>query len=321
MNKLSPKERIQKTLNGEKVDRLPFCFWHHFRQARNGEELANLTFNFFKDEFKQDIIKIMPDIAYPVAKNSVSDAVTLSKLMILKKDAPFYQENIRCVKLIRKKAGSYYPLILTLFSPLSFALRFMGKKNGVEMARKDPDSFMKGLKIISSNLLYLIDQVVNAGISGIFLSIMGANSAGFTRNEYMTYASKYDLEILNCAKECWLNILHLHTDLNQKGDEIYFDSFEKYPAQVFSWSDRINGPSLVQIFKKTGKCLMGGIGEKGELVTGNEKSIRNEIADAVKQTGGKRLILACGCSFPDDIPKQNIHIARSIIEETDIYSK
>ena len=58
-------ERVRAALKGEAVDRMPFCFWHHFKPEGSGERMAELTLEFFRTKFDLDIVKIMPDLLYP----------------------------------------------------------------------------------------------------------------------------------------------------------------------------------------------------------------------------------------------------------------
>src|SRR5688572_24653402 len=64
-------ERVRATLDGEEVDRPPFCFWHHFQPHGSGRRLAEATIGFFDEEFDLDIAKIMPDLPYPFPRGGV----------------------------------------------------------------------------------------------------------------------------------------------------------------------------------------------------------------------------------------------------------
>jgi len=107
----------------------------------------------------------------------------------------------------------------------------------------------------------------------------------------------------------------VHADPTQEGDMLYFDSFVDYPVSVMSWSDRLTGPSLEEALTLTGKCLMGGLWERGPLTKGSETELENEIISAISQTKGRRLILANGCSVPDDTPEEWLHVARRLIDK------
>src|SRR5438874_323503 len=62
---LSSKERVDRALRGEDVDRTPFSFWHHFLdEAKPPEDHARSTLAFH-DKFHTDLVKVMSDYPYP----------------------------------------------------------------------------------------------------------------------------------------------------------------------------------------------------------------------------------------------------------------
>ncbi len=313
-SRMTAGERVHAALAGAHVDRVPLVFWHHFQPAGSGERLALLTKEFFHDTFDLDIIKIMPDLPYPEPGRQIP-AADLRALPRLGLETPIFQEQLICIRTLRAQLGADYPIILTIFSPLTYAMRWIGRANVVEAAHRDPESFEQGLPILAENLRGLLAAAIDAGASGIFFSCMGATNQHFTRAEYARFGRPYDLQALAGANKGWLNIVHVHADPEQEGDEIYFEDFADYPVQVMSWSDRLTGPELSEALQLTDKCLMGGLAERGPLTHGSEGELENEILGAIAQTKGHRLILANGCSIPDDTPVQWLHTARRLIEQ------
>ena len=314
MTNMTPGERVRAALKGQHVDRVPFCFWHHFKPEGSGERMADLTMEFFVRKFNLDIVKIMPDLPYPQPDDPLVEAEQMRFLPRLDLDTPMFREQLTCIRLLRERLGNDYPLILTLFSPMTYAIRYMGKQRAIAECRKNPLVFGEGLGTIASNLRRLIVGAIETGASGIFFSCMGATTADFTREEYVKYALPYDVEALQGAVGGWLNIVHVHADPTQTDDQLYFDLFTDYPVSVMSWSDRLTGPSLSEAATMTLKCLMGGLHERGPLTHGDESAIDNEIMAAVSQTKGRRLILANGCSVPDDTPEEWLHAARRLVD-------
>ncbi|MBE3561192.1 MAG: uroporphyrinogen decarboxylase [Ktedonobacteraceae bacterium] len=311
---MTASERVHAALRGEPVDRVPLCFWHHFKPEGSGERLAAYTLEFFRQKFDLDIVKIMPDLPYPAPEQPFVEADQMRFLPRLDLDTPSFQQQLLCIRMLRSQLGDDYPLILTLFSPLTYALRFMGKQRAIEQARLNPQPFEEGLGTLSTNLRKLIAAAIEAGASGIFFSCMGATTADFTREEYERFGRPYDFHALESAREGWLNIVHIHADPSQANDQLYFDFFTNYPVSVISWSDRLTGPTLAEALTMTDKCLMGGLAERGPLTQGGEGEIENEIMAALAQTKGRRLILANGCSVPDDTPEQWLHTARRLVD-------
>jgi uroporphyrinogen decarboxylase len=91
-----------------------------------------------------------------------------------------------------------------------------------------------------------------------------------------------------------------------------------YPIQVLSWSDRLAGPSLREARVTTSKCLMGGWHEFAALSNGPEDQILAEARDAIAQTGGRKFILANGCSVPDETDERWLRAAREVVDQLDI---
>jgi len=307
---MTASERVRAAIAGEHVDRVPFCFWHHFKPEGSGERMAELTMEFFRTKFDLDIVKIMPDLLYPDPHTTQWSALPRLGL-----DTPSFREQLICIRELRSQLEHDFPLILTLFSPFTTITRFLGRAEAIEQARNNPEEFKQGLAIIAANLRDLVSAAIDAGASGIFFSCMGATNADFTREEYAGVVRPYDLQVLEGAQAGWLNIVHVHADPAQEGDDIYFDAFTDYPVAVMSWSDRLTGPSLSEALRLTHKCLMGGLWERGPLTHGGETELDNEIMSAISQTKGKRLILANGCSVPDDTPEEWLHAARRLVDQ------
>lgn len=43
---MTATERVRAAVEGQHVDRVPFCFWHHFKPEGLGERLAAYTLEF-----------------------------------------------------------------------------------------------------------------------------------------------------------------------------------------------------------------------------------------------------------------------------------
>jgi uroporphyrinogen decarboxylase len=312
---MTPSERVHAALAGQSVDRVPLCFWHHFRPEGSGVRMAELTMEFFREKFDLDIVKIMPDLVYPASQTPISQSEQWRSLPRLGLNTPSFEQQLICIRQLRSQLGSDFPLILTLFSPLTQTFRFIGKPTAIGHARQDPDSFEEGLKILAGNLSELARAAIEAGASGIFFSCMGATNIDFTPEEYARFGRPYDLQVLEAAKAGLLNIVHVHADPSQEGDTLYFDMFVDYPVSVMSWSDRLTGPSLEEALTLTDKCLMAGLAERGPLTHGSEVELTNEIMAALAETKGRRLILANGCSVPDDTPERWLHAARRLVDQ------
>jgi len=304
-------ERVEAAVYGDEVDRIPVCFWHHFQPEGSGRAMAEATLRFFVEEFDLDIAKIMPDIPYPFPKKSIHEVNDWRLIEPI--DAArsrFFRERAESVAVVRDMLGFDTPVVMTVFSPLAEAM----------YAARDRDLFLQHmvehplvihevLSMIAENLALHMRDIQMAGADGVFFSVQGCSRDIMTEQQYLEFGRPYDLMALRGASNGWLNILHIHGEKS-----LMFDQLLDYPVQVLSWSDRIAGPSLREARVKTSKCLMGGWNEFGSLHEGPAEDIAAEANDAVTQTGGRKFILANGCSVPDDTDHRWLNSARTLVQ-------
>src|SRR5260221_11952173 len=114
---LTPGERVRAADAGETVDRVPFCFWHHFKPEGSGERMAQLTMELFIQKFQLDIVKIMPDLPYPMPDQPFVEAEQMRFLPRLALDTPMFEQQLGGIATVRSQLGTDNPLILPSFSP------------------------------------------------------------------------------------------------------------------------------------------------------------------------------------------------------------
>ncbi|MGI9252349.1 MAG: uroporphyrinogen decarboxylase family protein [Thermomicrobiales bacterium] len=309
-------ERILAALNGDPVDRIPVCFWHHFQPNGSGREMADATLRFFDEEFDLDIAKVMPDLPYPFPEHSITDVTQWHLIEPLSIDGRLLTQRVEAVRDLRAELGDDTPIVMTVFSPLA-QLMYFAKNRETFLAHlhQAPVVIHEALATVAENLRDHLRDVISAGADGIFFSIQGASTAVMPAEAYREFGRPYDLMALQGAAGGWLNILHIHGDR-----DLLFDRVLDYPVQVLSWSDRLAGPSLREARLLTNKCLMGGWHEFGALSNGPAEAIRAEAEDAIAQTGGRRFILANGCSVPDDTDHRWLDAARGFAEALNVPS-
>lgn len=315
MNEMTKTERVMAAVTGEEVDRIPVCFWHHFKPNGSGRKLAESTLEFFESTFDLDILKIMPDLPYPFPQRSVRDANDwgLVEPIDIERSRFFHQRAV-AIQALRDAVGYETPIVMTVFSPLCEALHFgETRETFMEHAQTNPAAVHEALATIAENLRAHIQDCIDSGADGVFFALQGCTDAIMTREQYKEFGRPYDLIALQGARDSWLNILHVHGDQN-----LHFDEVLDYPVQVLSWSDRLAGPSLREARAHTSKCLMGGWHEFKALSNGPDIEIRSEAEDAIQQTGGRKFILANGCSVPDDTDEKWLHVARELVDELEL---
>jgi len=327
---LSHRQRLEKTLSGEKPDRTPIAFWHHFPvDDQNPEMLARATVAFQK-QFDFDLVKIMPPSSFCLKDWGVEDEwrgnpegtreYTLraiqkpedwERLPILDPNSGYLGKQLACLKGIQNEISQNAPYIQTIFNPLSQAKNLVGPENLKLHLRRTPAALHQGLKTIQETTLRFIDAAKRFGISGIFFAIQHATYDTLTEEEYAAFGRAYDLPILQSVDDLWLNMAHLH------GNNIMFDLVADYPLQVLNWHDRETPPSLSEGLAKTPGTVCGGIARIETLLLGTPQVVQAEAKQAIEETNGQRLILGTGCVLPLTTPYGNIMAARQAVEEID----
>ncbi len=312
VDEMTKYERVMAAVNGDEIDRIPVCFWHHFRPEGSGRKMAEATYSFFAESFDLDILKIMPDIAYPFPRRSISDPNDWRLLEPLDEArSRYFTQRAASIQALREMVGFDVPIIMTVFNPLSEAMHFATSNElFMQHAVENPSIIHEALATIAENLRAHISDCMDAGADGVFFALQGCTKQAMTREQYMELGRPYDLLSLQGNRNGWLNVLHVHGD-----KDLYFEDTLDYPVQVMSWSDRLAGPSLREARSLSSKCLMGGWHEFGALSNGPVEKIREEAEDALRQTGGRKFILANGCSVPDDTDEKWLRAAREIAED------
>jgi uroporphyrinogen decarboxylase len=311
-DEMTSYERVMGAVRGEEIDRLPVCFWHHFTPEGSGQKLAKSTLEFFDAEFDLDILKIMPDIPYPFPKGSIRE---VNDWRLLEPIDPirsrFFGEWIAAVSILRSAIGLQKPIIFTKFNPLSEAMHFAAdRETFLAHLREAPVVIHEALNTIAMNLQMQFRELLASGADGVFFALQGCTKEVMTESQYREFGRPYDLMALQGAQGGWLNVLHIHGER-----DLHFDLVLDYPVDVLSWSDRLAGPSLREARGMTSKCLMGGWHEFGALSNGPEKAILDEAKDSLAQTGGRKFILANGCSVPDDTDEKWLHYGRDVVDQ------
>jgi uroporphyrinogen decarboxylase len=66
---------------------------------------------------------------------------------------------------------------------------------------------------------------------------------------------------------------------------------------------------------KTDRAVMGGVDERHVLLAGSADDVRVQVAEALQSTGGRRFLLAPGCSIEPRTPPENLRAAVAAVKE------
>jgi len=316
---MNSRERLEKCLSGEEVDRPPVSLWRHFPiDDLNPFTLARSIVHF-QNTYDFDFVKLTPRSSYSTLDWGSSEAwdgnpegsgaysqfpvqypQDWAKIKLHSPTDGSLSEFLECIRLVRKALPEDIPIIPTIFSPLSQAKHLAGNDKLAEHLRKAPDALLAALDVIADETILFIRECKKLHIDGIFYAVQHAQKHIMTEPEFARFGMEDDLRILAEVQDLWLNIGHIH------GSQIMFDKVVKYPVNVLNWHDREEGISLQYGLGKFKGAVCGGLRQWDTMVYGTPDKVRSESLDAMNQTGGKRFILGTGCVLPIIAPHSNI---------------
>ena len=320
------KERLQACLHDELIDRPPVALWRHFPvDDQDPKSLAEATLHFQRT-YDFDLVKVTPASSFCVKDWGVEDQWRghtegtrdytrrvihnprdWETLPELDPTAPHLAAQLDCLRTLRAKLGPETPLLQTIFNPLSQAKNLAGDDVLLAHLRLYPESVIKGLATIAETTRRFVEACLDTGIDGVFFAIQHAQASLVTLEEYQTYGLVNDQKALEPAQELWCNLLHLH------GHDIYFSILSALHFPIVNWHDRETYPALTEAQELFAGVTCGGM-RQDTLVYGTPDQVREEAADAFRQTDGKRFILGTGCVVPIIASHGNISAARKSVE-------
>lgn len=324
---LSPRDRLKTTLAGQKPDHPPVALWRHFPVDDQSPDTLAAAITGFQNTYNFDFIKVTPESSYAnkdwgtqdVWKGNTEGTREPTQLVIHR---PEDWENLKildprkghlgkqldCLKLVSSEFSSRFPIIPTIFSPLSLAKHLVGKQNLISALRTSPQAVHSGLRVITRTMIDFVQECKPLGIEGIFYAVQHASYNLLSAEEFAEFGKFYDLQVLDTVRDLWLNVGHIH------GENIMFDLVSDYPVQVLNWHDRHTQPGLQEALSRFEGVVCGGLRQWETLVLGDPTAITLETRDAIQQTGGKRFILGTGCVVPIIAPSGNLWAARRAVE-------
>jgi uroporphyrinogen decarboxylase len=320
-------ERVNAVLAGDKPDRPPFSFWHHFRHnqvAGTGAVSAHL------DQLKRygmDVLKVMNDNPYPHS-GRIARVEDLASLSPLKGEEGGFGEQLAVLSALRTAIGGQLYMPTTVFNAWAVLRQLIAPptthnppnldaaadapSRWIRQAyRENPELVARALETIGGNLARFAAKCVAAGADGIFLSVRDDwVDASETPGLYGRLVRPTDRAILAAVKEAGFNVLHVC------GKAVNFRAFAEYPVSVLHWADRAAGPSIRDVAPWAKPAIWGGVDNLATLVSGTPQQVRQEVVDALRQAGERPIMIAPGCTFdPARVPQANLHALADAIRQ------
>lgn len=331
---MNKHERVAAALTGRVADRPSVSTWRHFvDREQNAADLAAAMLEYHRT-FDWDWMKINPRATYfaeawgntydfgrYVSVLPTPTRVTLQSTADLERIGPIdpaggpFGEQLDVVDRIARALDGDAPVIQTIFSPLSIVGWLAGGPAGFVIPglpeslpflrtaiREAPDLLDRALDGIADTLAAHARLVREAGADGIFFAIVRlARDGALTRAEYERFGRPYDSRVLEAVGDAPMNVLHLC------GDHVYFDAVADYPVHAISWNSEASGnPSFGEGAARTSAAVMGGVAEDTTLPKGTAADVTHAVDMALAATGGRRALIAAGCSVDPSTPTPNL---------------
>jgi uroporphyrinogen decarboxylase len=311
---LSHKERVDRALRGQDLDRPPFTFYHHYK--RPTAQLEAQDHLEFHRTYNTDIVKVMNDFDYPQS--------TTGKWYELKPfDSPF-PDQLATLKLVRDGLNGDAYFIDTIYGPYMTAMILfqsqpqfakLGKSEEVqdeqikslhEFQQENPDAWHGALEAITQSTINHIRHAREIGASGTLVSIFNAESKFGSVADYERYTRPYDKRVFDELADTKLTVLHLHYL-----ERPFLDQFKDFNAPVIQYSVKSSGIPISEVRRHFSQPIAGGIDEFDfEKLTVAE--MRMQWTEAREQAGVK-YIAAPGCSVPNgSTPDELARFPRSL---------
>ncbi len=343
---MNRKERIQAALKLEEVDRVPINIWSHMSTLdQDPRALAEGQFEY-AEKYDFDFIKMMPFGLYgvqdygarvkiysqvekpPVIEDyGIHDISEWDDIHPLPAIYGTYGKQVQFARYLAKINKGKYPMIQTIFSPLTTARKLAGDRILTDM-KQDPKRFAHALEAITETTVNFVKANIEAGVDGFFFASQCSVTDFMSEEEYKVFGVPFDLKVIDAYKdETWFNVVHIH------GDNGMFELLGNYPVQAISWHDRWSKPSLSQARKIfPNKAFLGGIREtpfteKNHIIrpslleAGPTGEVIRHIKEAIDEVDGKGLIIGPGCCASQLSKETLLYAARSAVEEVTLDQK
>ncbi len=327
---MQKRERLERAIAGESVDRAPVALWRHWPgDDQRYADLARSTIDFQHD-YNWDFVRLMPSRAYQVVDFGVQDdwdgdakgirkitkrvigrSLDWTEIRPLSPARGNLLQQAECARLTGKALqADAVPVLLTVYSPFIQATQMAGREKTLRDMRVRPDRLRSGLNQLTESTMRFLDTLKKVpSLAGIFLVTEFANHNTMSEQEYRTHALPHLLNILSALPEdWWLNIVQV------AGPSPMLSLFRNLPIQALNWDTRQDSDSLAKARADFRFAACGGLNDVEHLLKGTPTLIQAAVREALNQTESRRLIVSGSGDGRINLPLSNMRAVRSGIE-------
>ncbi|MCY4147710.1 MAG: hypothetical protein OXE95_12050 [Chloroflexi bacterium] len=323
------RERLERALADEPVDRVPAALWRHF--PGDDQRFADLARSIidFQHDYNWDFVRAMPSRSFLVNDYGLSDAwrgdargireidkrivrrsLDWTELRPLSPERGALAQQLECLRMVDKALqADDTPLLPTIYSPLAQAAQLAGREKMLRDLRLRPDRLRSGLtQLTESTMRFIAGLAKLDSVAGIFLVAEFASYDIMSEAEYAAVALPQIRNILAALpSHWWLNIAQVN------GAAPMLGLIDALPVQALNWDARAAGSGLEAVRSACSSATCGGLSDD-DLLLGTPSLLRSAIQQAFRQCKSRRLIVSgSGCGFIT-MPLSNIRALRSAVE-------
>jgi len=329
---MTGRERILATLRGAETDRPPISFWGHvYHRESSAEELVAHTLERWQ-RHRWDWVKLnprkhyhvepwgvryrysgVPDAKPELAAYPVREPSDWARIGEVAHDGGALGEQIDAVRRLRAALPADVPILATVFTPLAI----LGELTEPPTVLREhlvtaPKQVEHALEAVTRVFERYVRELVRAGADGLFLATVDWGCREFvSADDLRRWSRPYDLRLLAAAGSSPYHALHVC-----KGGALMFE-FADYPVGAFSWDVHAPGnPTLAEGLARLRGAVMGGIAHEGALQERDPEIVLSQYRRALEETGGRRWMVAPGCSIAPTTPEANLTALRDEVERT-----
>lgn len=316
---MTKRERVLAALARTPVDRAPVAFWRHAPAVDHTPTGLAEAMLAFHRRFDLDVIKIMSSGVYCVedwgckvaytgapsgakqcTEHAVKTTADWAHVRELDSGAGALGRELEALRLIVRGRHDDAPVLHTIFTPLTIARKLAGERLDADL-RARPEAVAPALETITRTMTRYVAAALEAGADGLFVATQTASREVFAGDQFARFGLPGTRRLLEAmAGRSTLTLLHIH------GRDIAFDELAALPVHAINWHNRLTPPSLDEAQRRFTGAVVGGLSEQETLRRGPAGAVAAEVADALRRTGGRGLIVAPGCGVPLDVKDEHL---------------
>lgn len=335
---LTPKERVFKRLNGEKVDKIPnlnismtfaakfidvpykkYVTDHRYLVEGNikccekfGIDMVSAISDPFRETYGFGADIIFPEDDVPKCHNFLLKQYSdIKKLKVNDPDSSErMHDRIQAIRLYKKEVGEKYPILGWVEGALAEATDLRGMGRLMTDIYDSPEFINELLEICTEQAILFSDAQIDAGAD--FIGIGDAAASLIGPKIYKDMILKYEQRVIDAVHKKGAKA-RLHICGNVSSILNYLPLAR---ADIIDIDWMVDFRAANELFK--GKCCAcGNFDPVSIMLNGSKHDVRRAVLSCIED-GNETTFIAAGCEIPKMTPLENMMQVDSTLKETGI---